>query len=148
MRWGRRNIFLLVALTATMWIVVAGGPADAGTAVAHAAAAAPLVSYERTGGLAGVDDVVDVSGSGAVIVRHRDGDVHRTRLGVRRLRALRRAIRAAHFERPVRTHPTNCDDCFSYRLRHGGHTLSFSQLAAPARVDGVLRILAPLAERH
>jgi hypothetical protein len=139
-------MFVLVALTATMWIV-AERAARAHTAPANAAAA-PLVSYERTGGLAGVDDRVEVSAGGGVIVRHRDGATNRTRLSVRRLRALRRAVTAARFERPVATRPTNCDDCFHFRLHHGGHTLSFSQLAVPARVNGVLRILTPLAGRR
>jgi hypothetical protein len=106
------------------------------------------VSYERTGGIAGVDDRVEVSGGGAVTVRHRDGAKHRTRLSVRRLRALRSTLTVAHFERPVTSAPTGCADCFFFRLRHGGHTLAFSQLAVPARVNGVLRILTRLGDRH
>jgi hypothetical protein len=147
MRPATRSVFFLVAPMAAMAIGVGCGSADAGTVPAHADAA-PLVSYERTGGIAGVDDRVEVSGGGAVTVRHRDGAKHRTRLSARRLRALRRALTAAHFERPVAAGPTGCSDCFFFRLRHGGHTLSFSQLAAPARVNGVLDILTALADRR
>jgi hypothetical protein len=147
MRPATRSVVLLVALMATMLIAVGAGSGDAGTVSAHADAT-PLVSYERTGGIAGVDDRVEVSGGGAVTVRHRDGARHRTRLSVRRMRVLRRALTAAHFERPVTTGPTGCADCFFFRLRHGGHTLSFSQVAEPARVNGVLRILTRLGDRY
>ena len=106
-----------------------------------------LVSYERTGGIAGVDDRVVVSATGAVTVRHRNGVRHHSRLSAQNLRSLRRAVAAAHFERPVSAGPNGCADCFFFRLTHRGHVLSFSQLGAPARVNGVLRILTPLAER-
>jgi hypothetical protein len=139
------SFLFLVALMATLVIAVGCGSAETRTVPAHADAAR-LVSYERTGGIAGVDDRVVVDAGGAVTVRHRDGVRHRTRLSARDMRALRRALVAAHFKRPVTAVPSGCADCFFFRLSHGGHTLSFSQLAAPARVNAVLRILTQVAE--
>jgi hypothetical protein len=146
MRPATRSVPLFVVVVAAIVIAVGYGSADAKTLSAHAGA--PLVSYERTGGIAGFDDRVVVFGGGAVIVRHREGAKRHTRLSARRLRALRHAVRAAHFERPITARPPNCADCFFFTLRHGGHTLSFSQVGAPARVNGVLQILTPLADRR
>jgi hypothetical protein len=142
-----RSVVSLATLMTTMVIGVGCGSADTGTVSAHAGAAR-LVSYERTGGIAGVEDHVNVFAGGAVTVRHRDGAKHHTRLSARRMRALRRAIAAAHFEQPITAGPTSCSDCFAFHLRHDGHTLSFSEVGAPARVNGVLRILTPLADRY
>ena len=147
MRLATRSVFFLVALMAAMVIAVGCGSAETRTVPAHADAAR-LVSYERTGGIAGVDDRVVVFAGGAVTIRHHDGVMHRTRLSARSVRALRRALVAAHFERPVTAGPTGCADCFFFRLSHDSHTLSFSQLPAPARLNGVLRILTPLADRY
>jgi hypothetical protein len=102
-----------VALLTALVVGAGCGSADAGTDPAPGAVAGPLVSYERTGGIAGVDDRVVVSSGGGVTVRHR-----------------------------------SCSDCFEFRLGHGGHTLSCTEGAEPARVGGVLRILTPLAEGY
>ncbi len=127
-----RSVLFAVALMAAMVTSVGCGSAEMRTMAAHPNAA-QLVSYERTGGM--------------VTVRHRDGLRHRARLSAPGMRALRRALATAHFERPATAGRNQCADCFFFRLSHGGHTLSFSQLTAPARVNGVLRILTSLADR-
>jgi hypothetical protein len=84
-----------------------------------AAAAKTLVSFEQSGGIAGVSVAVAVSTTG-----HVTGDVHggdsSHRLRAATLRHLRRLLADARWDRAT-LGPSHCADCFAYVVRYRGH---------------------------
>ena len=102
-----------------------------------AATARTLVSFEQSGGIAGVSVTLTVSTAGRL-----SGDVHgRTRtLRAATLRHLRGLLADARWDRanPGRS---SCADCFSYVVRYRGHRASYDDSQArpvPASVRAVV----------
>jgi hypothetical protein len=94
---------------------------------AAAAAAAPRLTVERTGGIAGVHDRLVIGKHGGATVTHRDGAAER--LPAARTWAVRRALRAARFATlaPAYRPPGVINDGFTYVLRSGGHRVRVEQ---------------------
>jgi hypothetical protein len=88
-----------------------------------AATARTLVSFEQSGGIAGVSVTIVVSTTG-----HVTGDVsggHRShRLRAATLRHLRRLLADARWDR-ASPGASRCADCFAYVVRYHGHRASF-----------------------
>jgi hypothetical protein len=100
------------------------------------ATARTLVSFEQSGGIAGVSVSVAVSTTG-----HVTGDVsggHRThRLRAATLRRLRRLLADARWDR-ASPGPSHCADCFAYVVRYHGHRASFDD-SQSRQVPGSVR---------
>ena len=100
------------------------------------ATARTLVSFEQSGGIAGVSVSVAVSTTG-----HVTGDVsggHRThRLRAATLRHLRRLLADARWDR-ASPGPSHCADCFAYVVRYHGHRASFDD-SQSRQVPGSVR---------
>jgi hypothetical protein len=113
-------------------------------------AARPLVTFARTGGLAGVRDTLRVSVAGRVAVTRRPASspTRFTRLGPRRLGALRRALRRARLPRRARyPGPPGSADLFHYVIATPGHRVEAGGLGrAPARVRRLIARLTALLE--
>ena len=101
-----------------------------------AATAKTLVSFEQSGGIAGVTVTVAVSTTGHVTgdVNGRDRS-HRLRAAT--LRHLRGLLADAHWER-ASPGPSHCADCFSYVVRYHGHRASFDD-SQSRQVPGSVR---------
>jgi hypothetical protein len=101
-----------------------------------AATAKTLVSFEQSGGIAGVSVSVVVSTTG-----HVTGDVsgghpsHRLRAAT--LRHLRRLLADARWDR-ASPGPSHCADCFAYVVRYHGHRASFDD-SQTRQVPGSVR---------
>jgi hypothetical protein len=100
------------------------------------ATARTLVSFEQSGGIAGVSVSVAVSTTG-----HVTGDVsggHRThRLRAATRRHLRRLLADARWDR-ASPGPSHCADCFAYVVRYHGHRASFDD-SQSRQVPGSVR---------
>ena len=108
-----------------------------------------LVRYERTGGFAGVRDLLTVRRSGSgTLVRDRGSSPVAVRLSCARLRALRNALVNARFATLSRVYspPDPYADGFIEAVTYRGRTVRVLTGARPparlARVLGVLRELA------
>jgi hypothetical protein len=110
-------------------------------APAGAAAAAPRLVVERSGGIAGVRDRLVIGPHGAARVTHRDGATQR--LPAPRTRAVRAALRAARFSTLAAAYRPRgvVNDGFVYDLRSGAHRVHVEQGA-----DGVPRRLQALID--
>ena len=126
----------------------------AGTVCATATAATPclpgrqaavLVSYERTGGFAGIHDELTVRRSGrATYVRGLRGATGTFRLSCARLRALRRALVNARFESlaPVYGPDAQVADGFVETVRYRGRAVRvLTGAEPPPRLGRVLALL-------
>jgi hypothetical protein len=114
-------------------VALAAGPAAAtGTAKT-------LVSFEQSGGIAGVSVTVVVSTTGQVT-----GDVNSSgrthRLRAVTLRHLRRLLADARWDR-ASPGPSHCADCFTYVVRYHGHRARYDDSQSrqvPASVRAVV----------
>jgi hypothetical protein len=105
-----------------------------------------LVTFHRTGGIAGRDDRVAVLRNRRVTVRHYRGGTQHRRLSVAAMAALRRDLAAAHLERPLPPPgPGGCADCFVFDVAADGHSAHLSEIDIPARVRPLLARLSRLA---
>jgi hypothetical protein len=109
-------------------------------AAVPAAGAAPRLTVERTGGIAGVQDTLVIGRHGGATVTHRDGGAHR--LSAHRTRATRAALRAARFPTLARAYRPRAvvNDGFVYVLRSGGHSVRVEEGAehVPRRLQALI----------
>lgn len=140
-------------------IVVAGVLAGTAAAVNTTSAkclpgrqAAVLVRYERTGGFAGIREVLTVRRSGsATVVRLRGSGETTIRLSCARLRALRTALVRARFASlaPVYVPDTPVSDGFVESVSYGGRTVRvLTGAEPPPRLARVLAILRDIVSRR
>jgi hypothetical protein len=126
-----------VAVALLLLLAIGAGPARA---------AAPLLSAQRTGGIAGVQDRLVVRADGRATVTHRDGE--RGRLAPGRTRAVRVALRRARLETLARAYRPKgvVNDGFVYVLRSAGHTVRVEEGAegVPLRLRRLLSAVGAL----
>jgi hypothetical protein len=111
-------------------------------AVPAAATAKTLVSFEQSGGIAGVSVSVAVSTTGQVTGDVKGGDrSHRLRAVT--LRHLRRLLADARWDRasPGSSH---CADCFAYVVRYHGHRASYDDSQSRQVPGSVRAVVAEL----
>jgi len=109
-------------------VALAGAPA--------AATAKTLVSFEQSGGIAGVSVAVAVSTTGHVTGDVRGGDrSHRLRAAT--LRHLRGLLADARWDRAT-PGPSHCADCFAYVVRYRGRRASYDD-SQSRQVPGSVR---------
>ncbi len=112
-----------------------------------AAASRTLVSLRQTGGFAGVDRGLAVTGTGRVVPD--DLELRTRQLSPARLQALREALKAARFGTLARHYaPAQpVADGFVYRIAYAGRTIRIDEHAVVprrlARVFALLRALSP-----
>lgn len=134
----------MLMLSAVAALLAVGLPA----AAASPERPAPLVSYEQTGGFAGIERGLVVYRSGKVVS---DGLPLRTsRLSPERLRTLRALLVNAKFATLRREYESKqpIADGFVFRIAHAGRVIRIEQGAKPplrlARVERFLRGLTRL----
>jgi hypothetical protein len=111
-------------------------------AVPAAATAKTLVSFEQSGGIAGVSVSVAVSITGHVTGDVKGGDrSHRLRAAT--LRHLRRLLADARWDR-ANPGPSHCADCFGYVVRYHGHRASYDDSQSRQVPGSVRAVVAEL----
>jgi hypothetical protein len=112
-------------------------------ALPAAATAKTLVSFEQSGGIAGVNVAVAVSTTG-----HVTGDVNgrerSQRLRAATLRRLRGLLADARWDRAT-PGPSHCADCFAYAVRYHGHRASYDDSQSRQVPGSVRAVVAELA---
>jgi hypothetical protein len=107
-----------------------------------AATAKTLVSFEQSGGIAGVSVAVAVSTTGHVIGDVRGGDgSHRLRAAT--LRHLRRLLADARWDRAT-PGPSHCADCFAYMVRYRGPRAAYDDSQSRQVPRSVRAVVAEL----
>jgi hypothetical protein len=123
----------------------------ASLAAASPAVAKTLVSYQESGGIAGISDSMTVSEGGSVVATsRRAADMRRFKLTAADLRALRRDLRGARFSTLHAAYdgPGQVADGIAQTVRYGGHRVTVSTGGhAPARLSRLLARLDRIASR-
>jgi hypothetical protein len=138
-------------LAAVVGLLAACGTGASGSTEKRAPAPRTLVSLVKTGGFAGISERVVVRRSGRMLVtdgRLGGGQARASRLGPRRLRGVRRAIRRAALPRHrAYTEPPPVADAFHYRLATPGHVVAWDSPGGspPARITRLAARLERLA---
>ena len=110
--------------------------------VPAAATAKTLVSFEQSGGIAGVSVSVAVSTTAHVTGDVKGGDrSHRLRAAT--LRRLRRLLADARWDR-ANPGPSHCADCFAYVVRYHGHRASYDDSQSRQVPGSVRAVVAEL----
>ena len=138
-----RPAVLLVAAAIGLFVLLEG--TDGGGSAGAATSRPVVVRYDKTGGIAGVEQHVTVRADRRVTVATRGAATTRHTLRAATLRALRRTLDAAHLERPLPATPTGCADCFGYAIAYRGHRASFDEVSVPARMAKAVRELQRIA---
>jgi hypothetical protein len=108
-----------------------------------AATAKTLVSFEQSGGIAGVSITVAVLTTGQVTGDVNGGDrSHRLRAAT--LRHLRGLLADARWDRAT-PGPSHCADCFAYVVRYHGHRASYDDSQSRQVPGSVRAVVAELA---
>ncbi len=110
---------------------------------------APLVSYVRSGGLAGVFDELRVSGSGAATLRVAPSSPPISfRLRPAEVERLQRDLDAADIGSiPSRRAPA-CADCFHYRIAASGDAVEADESRVPRALRPLLAELGQIVDAH
>jgi hypothetical protein len=121
------------------------------SALVFAASAAPatsatLVTFHKTGGIAGVDQRLTVRTDGRATVSGRSGPTRHRQLRAATMRRLRSRLAAAHLERPLPP-PPGCADCFEFAISYHGHHVKLVDAGnLPARVGPLVAELTRVAD--
>ena len=111
----------------------------------------PLVSYQRSGGIAGVSErlVIDADGEAQLAVGEPDPHEQRFTIGEPELERLRSDLAAADFAAIDWDPGLGCADCFEYEIVYAGETASFNEAAKmPDSVREVTAQLGRIVEAH
>lgn len=132
-----------IAVVAVLACLAAAGPAVAG--------AKTLVSYEQSGGIAGIRTSLSVTvGGSARVTTNRSEGISRFKLTRSELHALKRELRAARFStlRALYDSKTPISDGIAQTVRYAGRRVTVSTGGRPpARLRTVIDRLSRLAAR-
>jgi hypothetical protein len=143
------------ALAATCACLAAFAAGSAAVAAAPEQRSAPyefMLIYERGGGFAPSTRSLVVApaqfataASSGTRAGERHVDFH---LGSRRIRALERGLRRAHFASLESPGASGCADCFEYSLFYRGHLLEFDESQMPRGLRGVVAQIEAIISAH
>jgi len=127
-----------------------GGERDTGSP--NAEPSGPLVTYARSGGIAGmpVELTVEADGQARVRAGIEGGQPAAFALGAAELDRLRRTLEAADLAAvQPSTEPSTCADCFSYEVTYEGRTASYVEIdEVPSSVSAAVSELDRIAGEH
>jgi hypothetical protein len=111
-------------------------------------AGGPLVSYARTGGVAGIQELLTVGQEGEAKLELGflpDTSLTRFQLSQAELQMLRTALDKAELE-PGNGPQTGCADCFTYEITTAAGTSTFDQTTIPAGAEDLVQALQQIVE--
>ena len=109
----------------------------------------PLVTYDRSGGLAYSAQRLVVEGDGAaslVVEGYERVKPTELELSQAELDELRAALEEATLESDPG--PVTCSDCYSYSIEYGGEQASFDQTAIPPATEPAIGLLEQIVARE
>jgi len=110
---------------------------------------ATLVTFHKSGGVAGVDQRLTVRTDGRAAISNRGATTQHRQLRASTMRRLRSRLAAAHLERPLPQPPMGCADCFEYAISYHGHHVKLIDAGnLPARVVPLVNELTRIAARR
>jgi hypothetical protein len=125
-------------------------PIEADADTSSPGAGAALVVYSRTGGVAGISELLAVTDDGSATLELGHGSETTSTgfdLTSAELSRLRGAVQTAHLE-PGPAPPSGCNDCFHYEITVGAKTTGFDQTQVPEQAEELVAMLGQLVEDH
>lgn len=108
----------------------------------------PLVTYSRSGGIAGIEERLLVDRGGRATVSIGGGSPTSFTLSDSELGRLEAALQAADLA-AVTDRETGCADCFRYEVTYDGTTVAYDEVAEPPpSVAAVVSQLGGLVAEH
>lgn len=143
----RRLLAFVAALILITGLAVAviGGSGDDAADAKTSSSSQVLVRFNKGGGFVGVDIRTTIRGDRRVTVTQRDGGLKRHTVTAATLKALRKTLDGAHFERKLPPSQSGCADCYSYSMTYEGHKVAFDESAIPSRMARPLAELSRIA---
>ncbi|NTU99890.1 MAG: META domain-containing protein, partial [Methanoregulaceae archaeon] len=110
---------------------------------------APLITYSRTGGIAGLDDRLILSPDGTATVT-RKGATRQVKVPELTMRKLTAHLSAADFPSLKDSYPATREgaDFFTYTLTHDGKTVVTKDTGIPAILVPIINTLNEIVESH
>jgi hypothetical protein len=144
---------IVTGIAVALALGVAGCGSDPGddSAPENPQAAGPLVVYEKTGGVAGVRERLEVRGDGAALlsVGYQPPVIRRFELDESDLDRLRELLAEADFAGVDPGPGIGCADCFQYEIEYEGTTTAFAEIAGiPDSVGELVTELGGIVEAH
>jgi hypothetical protein len=145
-----KTLALIVALASA---VAASGCGDdgGGEATTSEPTAGPLVSYTKTGGIAGINEhlLVAEDGSATLEVGFRNPARESFELEPDELERLRELLAAADFAGVGSRRGLTCADCFQYEIEYASETAAFAEIGdIPESVGEAVAELGRIVEAH
>ena len=111
-----------------------------------------LVTYSRTGGVAGLDERLRIDPDGAATIAYGEPvNTERTfELSGAELDRITSLLDSANFDSmPANPEPTGCADCFVYTVEYGGDSVTYDDATEPsASIEALVRALGEVADEH
>jgi hypothetical protein len=109
-----------------------------------------LLSFSRSGGVAGTFDTLIVRDGGASEISEEIGGAvtARFQLPPEQLARLRREFAAAHFETVGSALSSGCADCFLYVITYRGYTIRRDEASLPAKMKPLVATLQAIVDAH
>jgi hypothetical protein len=108
-----------------------------------------LLEYQRTGGIAGIDDRLVIDSTGKAALTRKDQEFSFS-LSADELKALQNELVAANFGQLADDYTPGQPgaDLFDYRLTYDGHTVHMVDTAVPEAMQPILDMLYQLIEAN
>jgi hypothetical protein len=139
-------------LAATIACLVALATGAAAVAAAPAPTYAFTLLYERSGGFAPSTDRLEVAPGRSAVAESsgtRAGNRRvQFRISNRRIRALERSLRRAHFGSLENPGPSGCADCFVYSIFYRGHQLELDESQMPRQLGAAVAEIEAIISAH
>jgi hypothetical protein len=142
-----KRIALMVALA----VAITGCGGDDDTDPDRPGGSGPLVTYTKTGGIAGVHErlLVAEDGSATLAVGFQNQARESFDLAPDELERLRDLLAAADFADVGPDRGLGCADCFQYEIEYAGKTAAFAEIGEiPESVGEVVAELGRIVEAH
>jgi hypothetical protein len=147
----RSHPMRLIALGVAMVLVVAGCGGGDESVPDPPQGGGPLVVYTKSGGVAGVNEHLEIDDDGAatLTVGYQPDQVQRFELGADQLEQLRGLLEEADFAGVDPGPGIGCADCFQYEIAYAGTTTAFAEIAGiPDSVGRVVTTLGEIVDSH
>jgi hypothetical protein len=140
-----------IAFTVALAVAITGCGGDDDTDPDPPGGSGPLVTYTKSGGIAGVYEHLEVAEDGAATleVGFRDPARGSFELETEELEHLRELLAAADFAGVGPDRGLSCADCFQYEVEYAGETAAFAEIGdIPESVGAVVAELGRIVEAH
>ena len=108
-----------------------------------------LVEYERSGGIDGITETLEVSSDGSALLDLNDSPAREIEVSEDDLDDLRSALEGADLaDLEDKEFEVDCDDCFVYTVTYEGHTVKAADIPMPEQLLPVLGELNSIMDAY